>query len=32
MRKKRSMEQPTVVTSARSATTKQVWRPKQVVP
>jgi hypothetical protein len=32
MRKKRSMEQPKVVTPARSATTKQVWRPKQVVP
>jgi hypothetical protein len=32
MRKQRSMEQPTVVTPMRSTTTKQVWRPKQVVP
>jgi hypothetical protein len=32
LQKQRSMEQPTVVTPMRSATTKQVWRPKQVVP
>jgi hypothetical protein len=31
MRKQGSMEQSTVVTPARSAT-RQVWRPKQVVP
>jgi hypothetical protein len=32
MRKQGSMDQWAAVISARSATTKQVWRPKQVVP
>jgi hypothetical protein len=32
MRNQRSMEQPIVVMTARSTTTKKVWRPKQVVP
>jgi hypothetical protein len=31
MRKQGSMEQRAVVIPARSAATKQVWRPKQVV-